>query len=382
MKSLTLIPSYLLKNTVQRCLENPASPATKVLIPFLFSVLALLIFGAFQFFENQIREQLDRSDLRMIRVQEMVRNKYASGRVLNGVDEAHLWEKYCQSYESFLQAPVIASSSGYGGLPVIAYDKASLYGIIPASIAGQPRPALLLTDEISRGLNKSVSIGDYRIVAETRPIPEALKGFYNKPAIVVLPVEYIEPILEQGFTMVQMMIPKRGGAELEVLIKAYGNAEGRDQIIFSATNILDKLKTILQYQRKSRVFIGITIAVITSLTLGSLSLLEFRQESYILALLRSFGVRSWSLFIHYIVETSFLAFTGMYLAVLAFKLLAKVVANLTIMPVVGSDFDLSLFLNQLSGDYHVLLYAIAVGVILSSAPVAIGLRKPAGSYLP
>jgi hypothetical protein len=382
--SLISIPAYLLKNTLQRWLENPASPITKILITFLFAVLALLVFGVFLHFESQIKEQLNRDDLRIIKTQEQIFGENAQRRLHNGTDESYLWKNYSERFNSFQQAPLLADTLRFKKVPLLSYDTAPLFANIPKSEPGAPRPIIVFSKHPIQHGSDYIKIQEYKIPAISLVTPPLLKSHYNSPAIAMVPSEIIEPLLERGFSQIQVILPKKEiqTAELETLIKAHAHAEGRRVNVMSSVGILTKLQEFLNNQKNARIIIGAVITAILSLTLGALSLLEFRQEQYLFALLRSFGVKKSYLFIHYLLETATLTFSGLWLAgygIVHFP------------PLILKHYDLNPEAYQLlksiattpaPEDYQTLVIAITLGVMISSIPIALGLRKQTGLFLP
>jgi len=316
MTSLILIPGYLIKNTLQRWLENPASPITKIIITFLFSILALLIFGAFQHLETTINKQLHQDEFRVITTHEQLFSNKAEQRIYNGTDESYLWSPYSKRYDSFQQAPLRVNSLHFKRIPLLSYDALPSFTQLPTFAAGEPRPAVILSRSTKKRGQDYIQIRDIKIPATRLPFPEILKKRYRNQAIALIPSEFIYPILEKGFIQHQIILPKDqvSTEELENLIQSYAQAEGHNITIQSSVGILKKLEDFLSQQQQARLIIGGFITIILSLTLGSLSLLEFRQESYLFALLRSFGVRSIYLFLHYLLETTALTFSGLWAA--------------------------------------------------------------------
>jgi hypothetical protein len=384
MPSLTSIPGYLLKNTLRRWLENPASPITKLLIPFLFAVLSLLVFGIFQHLEQQIRAQLERDDLRMIRTQESIYGHEAAQRVAQGTNDEHFWGRYCHSFTSLQQTPLVGRTRLYKQVPVLAYDK-ELPSMIEASTPpNEARPIVLLSNHPHPSGNDYAVILDTQFDVQTQPIPKLLSDAYPRPAILLIPAEIIEPVLERGFTHIQLLQPKPDVSpeRLVDLLRTHAYAEKRDVLVYNSLSLIEQLNQLLSNQQGARLLIALVVFLILSLTLAALSLLEFRQESYLFALLRSFGVRSFSLLLHYLVETSVLTFGGIAAAMMFCRhtLPGLVTQHSQLM---GGQMAVNAAMAQPStADYRILFLAAGLGILFSAIPVALGLRKPAGLYLP
>jgi len=112
-------------------------------------------------------------------------------------------------------------------------------------------------------------------------------------------------------------------------------------------------------------------------------LLEFRQELYLFALLRSLGVHRTQLLAHYFVETIFLTFAGGFTALWCGQnVLPGFINNSSSqLQKVDQGFHLSLAAAT-TEDLLVIGTAILCGVILSALPFIFGLRKEPGLMLP
>lgn len=382
MPSLISIPAYLLKNTLHRWLENIASPATKVLVPFLFSILGIFFLGVLQQIESQLQEQLNRKELRAVRTYESVRSDAAKIRIANGISEAHLWEEYCESYESFQQLPLLASTDNLRRIPVLTYaDPPSFFPVFETP-PGEPRAALLLSTQGKVGSMRNVTLLDHDFQLPMARTPEVLEAQLQAPAIAIFPIEKVSTLMGSGYIQVQILIPKKelSSKKLEQIVRIHAEAEGRNIQIDTMQSVIEGINKLLSQQKQARLAIGIIITVILSLILGSLSLLEFRQEGYLIALLRSFGIRPFSLLLHYIFETFFLTFLGIILAIVCYKKAGPILVRK-----LSDSFeisDLSILGQPSVSDYQALFIAASLGVLISAIPIAFGLRKQPGLLLP
>lgn len=387
MTSLISIPAYLWRNTLRRWLENPASPATKFLVPFLFGLLALLVLGLLRGVEAELNNQLARSDLRSISVSEFVTAEEAENRYYAALEHRSQWADWCKSNDLLLQAPLSASSSFFERMPVIAYIEPPSFIPLPESKPGGPRPALILSSlpytENFAAKGDFIEVAEaYRIPAELAPMPSEFATVFQTKAIALVPAEMLELALTRAHTRLQILIPRDDVSpqRLESLIRMHAEAEDNDLRIFSAQAILEQLDQITRRQELARVLLGLGIAIILSLILGSLSLLEFRQEIYLFALLRSFGVRRINLFIHYLLETTLVTFSGGLAAIWVAR---QIIPYLISRQEGATKLTLPFSIDAVSAsDFAILGIALLAGVVLSALPLLPGLRRPAGLMLP
>jgi hypothetical protein len=152
--------------------------------------------------------------------------------------------------------------------------------------------------------------------------------------------------------------------------------EQRRVTIRSALPLLLQLREIRSVQRYVLLAVTLGSAVVLGLICGALAWMEFREERYLLALIRSFGVGRLTLLVHAGVENCLVAVSGVLLGlgVLAFTVSRL---NLKAMKMVWLSTS-----DVIGGHNTWLLIGGAVfGGLLSCIPVAIGLRKPLGLVL-
>lgn len=140
MLSWILIPTYLFKNSLHRWFENLASPATKLLIPFLLSLFGLAVFGP-----------------------------EAPQRLAELPADERLWSGYCERYESFQQVPLMGQVGQLEQIPVLSYDRPIFFVEIPILEPGQPEEVFLLASGNSWSTRVDVSLKGYSISARVIP---------------------------------------------------------------------------------------------------------------------------------------------------------------------------------------------------------------------
>lgn len=387
MTSTTSIPAYLWRNTLKRWLENPAAPATKFLVPFLFGVVAITVSGLLRGVERELESQLARADLRALRTSEFVGQEQAAASYHAALEIGSPWKSFCEQSDLILQAPLTGTTRILNRLPVLAYVQPPSFVELPASEPGDPRPSLILGS--SQLPNDMFDKADYIKLGELAHLPATfirmpaqLESIYQAQAIALVPAELLEPALTRSHTRLQLLVPHKdlSTRDLENMLRAHARNDEQDLRVFSSLGVIDELNRMTQRQQFARILLGIGIAAVMSLILGSLTFLEFRQELYLIALLRSFGIKASNLFFHYLAETAVIAFPGGLAAYFAVsRLVPALLGNVGQNPDLRIPFSIA---NAASADLAYLFSAMAVGVILSTIPLLPGLRKPAGLFLP
>jgi hypothetical protein len=120
--------------------------------------------------------------------------------------------------------------------------------------------------------------------------------------------------------------------------------------------------------------LGLTLALV----FGAIAILEFRQNLFITALIRSFGAPSRILYLRTWIENAFIANLSAVCAVcLVAALHDKIFGTLGF----GRVLHTPGVNPYLSPEVASILIWVNVGAFISSLPVALGLRKPVGSVL-
>ena len=381
MKSWTLIPFYLWKNTFRRWLEYPVSPFSKILIPTLLGFLAIGVLTLFAEIERELREQLARNSVYTVSVSEFVGNDEAPTILRKSHEEEALWaEHYGEDVIKQVRQPLLSVNwQGNQNTPLLAYTSSLTEFREMTDFELPPAVWLLTDDSMYQGQSVDIGLGRNRTLAEVKPLPKWIRLGLSLENAAVIPVEMIEKQLEDGFVN-HTIANLKNISEVESFVEnitAYYKAENRQVKIVSALGILKNLEQINAIQRIVRTLIVLGCGVILALTLGSIAWLEYRQDSYLLALLKSFGTPSIILLFHMFLENLLLVLTGIAFVSVTWNPIYKMASpqletiglTATSMPPVPA------------ADIAIIVLSGLVGVIFAMIPVAFGLRKPAGLIL-
>jgi hypothetical protein len=379
MKSWTSIPFYLWKNTFRRWLEHPVSPFGKMLVPALLGFLALLVLGLFRGVERELSERLERHSVFTVVSSELIQGERAATLLDRSLEEEALWQARYPGRVFQLRQPLISAGREGRSLPVLAYT-ASLEELHGKEDGTEP-PVVWLLGPTTAGSGRAerVDFNGLAVHARTREVPEWLARELGMEQAVAVAIEAVAGSLRRGFIL-HTVARLRDTEEVGRFVReagAYYRAEGRQVKLISAAGLLEDLERIQRMQALARTWIVVACGVILALTLGSVAWLEYRQEAYLLALLRSFGSSAPLLFFHMLLENLLLVLAGLAAAAGIW-----VVAGERL-PAQWSAGGLSLGgLGELAAaDAVVLLAAALSGLVLAMVPVAVGMRKPPGLIL-
>ncbi len=381
MKFLILIPSYLWKNTLKRWCENPISPFSKILIPVLLSLLATLILVFFIETEQQLIRQLQQVDSYSALISERVQMQSHRGvSVDKTLAEEHMWKsKYGAANIRYIRQPNIPVKwNGSSNIPIILYTASEYHSFVKDGGA-TPEILFLNSIKLSRKRYETIELHQSRVSARCEEMPEFVQDHYKGSYVLAVPIEVADRFVAQGFTMtIKGSFDNFQDVESFVFdMESYYHAERRQIRVVSALSILEGIERIKKIQYYVRVGVVFSCGVILALILGTIAWLEFRHESYLMALLRSFGTPSWILLIHAFLENLLLVSLGIYLSFIAWQPLYGVLkGRISIVNLrSASAIDLPLL------DTYIIYGAGLLGVLVAMIPIAFGLRKQPGLIL-
>lgn len=383
MTHWTSIPFYLWKNTFKRWLENPFPALVKILIPALLAALGVVALAMFSQIERELKLQLQRSSALKVQVSEYVSSENAASMTFRTEADELMWSNRVGSDNLRFATQLLTSARMEGSatarsIPV--FSKPS-YTSREADQLDQQNPPVveLLHRRKTHHGTSIISLGGMKLQAMTQVMPQWVEELSSSNQAVLIPEDMAHPLKRGGY--MHHMVAELGSIdEVERFVtelKAYVRADDRQVTVTSAVDILEQLQRIQGIQDIVRRLLVAGCCLILALTLGSIAWLEYRQDSYLLALLRSFGTPSWILFLHALVENLLLVMLGILSVLLCWKLLYKlIVENIS---VVG--FEVPGAPTLPAQDVLLIVFGGLLGVLFAMAPIAVGLRKPTGHTL-
>lgn len=143
--------------------------------------------------------------------------------------------------------------------------------------------------------------------------------------------------------------------------------------------MIKELESLQSRQAQWRSAMAGLLGLALALVFGAIAVLEFRQNAYVSALLRSFGAPGKALYLRQWIENGVLANLAAFSAILLLACFHR-----ELFSTLGFPRDLLDFKHgnpYLSWEIALILLWVNVGAFLSSLSVAIGLRKPVGEIL-
>lgn len=347
----------------------------------MLGFLAVIVLTLFSEIERELRDQLARNSAYTVYVSEFVAADHAATILRRSYEEELMWSgrNGLDAIKQMRQPLVSAIWNHSQTISLLAFTNSAKDFADNVDLENPPMVWLLSDEATIQGQLMEVSLSDKRTLAKVRTVPPWIRRELSMESAVAAPVEMIEPFLLKGFInhTIAKFTSIQDVERFVADVSAYYRAEKRQVKIVSALEILKNLERITAVQRIVRSLIVVGCGIILSLTLGSIAWLEYRQDAYLLALLKSFGTPSLVLLIHMFLENLLLVLVGILGVLLAWTPLYKLASphlqiiglHSAAMPAIPAQ------------DVLIIVLACLAGVLLSMVPVAIGLRKPAGLIL-
>ena len=281
---------------------------------------------------------------------------------------------------TFRQLYGMAEAGWQKNITALSYPDDALLEL--AALLHPTTPLILFNDSLPKDSLVEITLHNQPASAVVRRVPPLLKPLISQTTLLV-PQGWSPEAEAAGFvetTVFQRETQSLAIPRLIDSIRALYAFESRTPPqIQSSIGILEELESLQARQMQWRSAMAGLLGLAVALVFGAIAVLEFRQNAYISALLRSFGTPSKALYIRQWLENAFLANLA---ALSAIVILAAF--HTQIFGMLGFPSDL-LSLNTanpyLSIEILLVLICVNVGAFLSSLSVAIGLRKPVGEIL-
>jgi hypothetical protein len=381
MKSWTLIASYLWKDTWSRWLEQPSSVLSRVFVGSLLVTVATVILVAFHLLEINLRTRLEAFGVNTIITREPVAG--ADHEALPNLarpdrlrpldvsgDKIRLRQYYFRANTPWHREKLVMSY-GEEALPLLA-------GLFHANSAN-----ICLSDSMPENSLIQFTLGRQSGIAVVRRPEGFLRPLVHQQHVILVPLGWSPDTERVGY--IETVVFRRGenSAAVPHFVSAIRNLFGMERKnapqIQSAIAMIEELASLQARQLQWRGAMAGMLGLAVALVFGAIAVLEFRQNSYVSALLRSFGAPGKALYIRQWLENAVLANLA---AISAIVILACFHSQL--FSLLGFPRDL-LNLNKanpyFSWEIALILFWVNVGAFLSSLSVAIGLRKPVGEIL-
>jgi hypothetical protein len=361
---------YLWQNRLRRWWEQPLSLLSKWVVAGLLGLLGAFVILGLKDLGAQLDARLQDREALAVIISETVPGEVAAGELAAEEAGDGPWRTVGGEVVTFLQAAAFAELDDGRRVPVVAVENLEQHGMVDDFylLTGRTRADEILEFQIER----------YRSEARCRKPSEDARFLLNNREALVGGVARLSGLLAGGFTRT-MVLHARSVEDIQQahdIADALFRVEGKRIVVRSNLRILREIGKVRAIQAQSLIWVTLGSSVVLGLVFGSLAWMEFREERFLLALIRTFGAGRWSLLAHALMENCLLAVSGV---LLGFGLLHFAAArmNLAALNMTWLKSSASLY----GGEGRLLLLGAAAGGVLACVPVAIGLRRPLGLVL-
>ena len=380
MKSSTLIVSYLWKDTWKRWLEQPSSPLSRLFVTGLLVLVATVILVTFHLLERSLRERLERFGLNTVLVRETVLSD-SKELVVGGDSPDRLaplaaWGKKLRLRQLFVRA----QSEWQNNLLVLSYPAAALPML--AEFLSPETPVLCLSEKLPEGALMRVAMNRQSALASVRRPQGWLRPLVTEDVLLV-PQGMLADEERLGFVETTIFEREPAAPPVEQVITAISTLAALERRtppqVQSAIGLIHELEELKARQLQWRSLLAGILGLALSLVYGAIAILEFRQNLFVGALLRSFGAPRQFLYWRHLVENVLLANIAALTAITAVALLHGALFGTLGFPRAVLDFSGG---NPYTSNAVISIVCwVNLGAFLSSLPIAAGLRQPVGTIL-
>lgn len=367
---------YLVSHTVRRWKEQPWSPLARGAVAALVTGFAVVSLAGFDAAEKALDERLEKSGVNTV----VLLSPISPGEPPSaGTLYSSLRNEGALLFFVRLHLPgETAAGERYA---VYAYTDDAIpefTGLSPSSSGG-----LLFDPGAPEGLMTELRLADRAI--PVRVNHGALLGRIpadGAAGVALVPFSSVADIVADGGGMEVVLFERAPRARplthIVASVERMNTADRRRVTVISAASLMDQIATL---RSKKTVVMGILtvgLVAVIALVFGALAALEYRENRFVLALLRSMGATRPALAAQSLGEALVVAFAsgGAMLSILP-ALLRLLALHLNVMEIADT-----LPAAMLSASVVLpLTLALLLGSLLATIPAALGLRTPFGTVL-
>lgn len=381
MKAWTLIAFYLSKDIWSRWLEHPGAMLARLLVGVLLATLLLFAQAGFSLAGRSLETRVARLGAGTLLATELV-GPDRIGRTSLGELLSPLADRV--ELVAFRQLSVAARDPLRGDLLALAYGRGTAVALAPTLAGAPPSGIHYLTADLPAGLNLEVDLdGVSRPVVTVAPPAWIARLPLFKP-LLLIPDEAATEWTRGGYLEFCLVLadPSRPDqvAALAEAVRTLLLIERRDTAqLQSPETLLEEIRQLDLTRRRAQATAGLGGGFVLALVFGAIAGLEYRQNRYIVALLRSFGAPSTLVLARYAIEAALLlALAGVAAWFVAGGLHARIFGF--------AGFEPGLLNRGVFDPYAweavwPQLRWLLGGAVLSVAPIALALRQPVGKIL-
>jgi len=375
MKLLISIVSYLLKDIFWRWREQPGNVLTRFTVAYALVLPSLGLLGAFVLMANNLEARLERNGIDTLFITEHVGS--SSDDVASRQQHPRL-EPLAQHGSMFQLMQLFSSGKNPHSRIVrtVAYPDASLLAL--SSMVSADRPMVYLSETLPEGMQVRTKIDNHFFMAPVRR-PIGMMGKFFQGDVVLLPEGMLPRVESRGFSRITLFkadnLAMLGGLQKALSLTA--ELDKANLFIRSSLKLLKDFNSLKARQLRWRLGLAVAAGGVLALVLGTLAVLEYQQRAYVIALLRSFGIKHSIVYVMQLFENGLvvnLAGGAAYCTWRFFQHALYKAFN-------SGNAPGALTIEQMLAELVLIFICINIGVLLSTIPSMHVLRKDIGTIL-
>ncbi|MBT8042606.1 MAG: hypothetical protein KJN98_05505 [Pontiella sp.] len=375
MKLLISIVSYLLKDIFWRWREQPGNVLTRFTVAYALVLPSLALLGTFVLMAENLETRLKRSGIDTLFVTQHISaasDDVASGQIHPRMDPLKRYGTVFQLLQLFVSAKTPHGSMAR----VAAYPDSTLSAL--SGLITRHGPILFFSDTLPVGMPIRTEIDNHFFTARVCRLDGLVEKFFQGN-VVLVPEGMLPRVENRGFSRVMMLKANHIDeiAALQRAVQLTAKLDDTKVYVRSSLKLLADLNTLKSKQVRWRLGLAGASGGVLALVLGTLAVLEYQQRSYVIALLRSFGVRRSVVYAMQLFENALIV-NGAGIA--AYFTLTLTQSALYRSFGAGSIAS-GLSSDQMSAEIVMIFVCINIGVLLSTLPALHVLRKDIGTIL-
>ncbi len=365
---------YLLRDTLHRWRQRLSSPLSRILVVFTLSLFGLLFLSSYAFSIHVLNDKITNTGIDLIIASEFVQQNQTLSHdgpsiIAEIPDECEVYI----FYELFLNAKVDNKS-----YQIVEYTP-KLTGLLPKRdyaiyvLPEKPVKYSGITD---------IEIEKHKI--QGRLLEESEAGFLRKlyrGGAVFIP-SGASPISAFSYGMMRkyvLRIPQANVDKVtrwEEVLSLISRLDERNMVVISGKAMLEEMEQLKAVQMEFRIGIVLGSCCVICILLTSISGMDFRQNEYVYALMGSFGINRFILFLTFLSENTILVFGGFSCALLCLNNTGQyLIARLYRL----NDYVFSL--DVLHDDIMIFFFFFIICIFISSMPILPAIFRPIGKIL-
>jgi hypothetical protein len=376
MKSRISIVSYLLKDIFWRWREQPGNVFTRFTVAYTLVLPSLALLGAFVLIAHNLETRLKRNGIDLMFITEHISPTHSDFALRQNHPRLEPLRKqghFVQLLQLFSNARTPYSKTAR----VLEYPDSALQGL--TGIIEIDAPIIYLSTSFPEGMPMHIEIDSYFFDAVVKRPTGMLDKFLQADA-VLLPEGSLPRVESRGYSRITLFkankIPQL--KPLQDALCQVADLDEKNVFIRSSLKLISDLNQLESQQLLWRFGLAVSAGGVLALVLGTLAVLEYRERAYIIALLRSFGVKCRLVYGFQLLENALIVNTAgsaafaslLYIQHILYKTFSK-----------SGGIAGSLSIEQMSTELLLIFICINIGVLLSTLPSLHVLRKDIGTIL-